>query len=101
MFSYWAKCKYPFFGDLKQFLSNMNPSTHRALLSLPVTSILLKTETVNYCLNTRALDYSMANIPSRYSKFPGLHSPEFLDALSQVVIERFGCISLHMSADAE
>lgn len=82
MCSYWAKCKYPFFGDIKQFLSNMNPSIHRAPLSLTVTSILVKTETVNYHRNTRALDCSMANISTRYSKFPGVYSPEFLNALS-------------------
>lgn len=82
MCSYWAKCKYPFFGDIKQFLSNMNPSIHRALLSLTVKSILHKTETVNYHRNTRALDCSMANISTRSNKFPGVYSPEFLNALS-------------------
>lgn len=60
----------------------MNPSIHRAPLSLTVTSILVKTETVNYHRNTRALDCSMANISTRYSKFPGVYSPEFLNALS-------------------
>lgn len=85
MCSYWPKCKYPFFGKRKQFLSNMNPTIHRALLSLAVTSILLQTETVNY-LNTRAVGYSIANTSTRYSKFSGVYSPEFLKALSQVVI---------------
>lgn len=76
-----TKCKYPFFGEIKQFLSNMNPSIHSALLSLSVTSILLRTETVNYRLYTRAVDYSMANISTRYSKFTDVYSPEFPSVL--------------------
>lgn len=72
----------------------MNPSIHRALLSQAVMSILVKTETVNYHLNTRVLDYSMESISARSSKFPGVYSPEFLKALSRVLIEKFSFSSV-------
>lgn len=98
MCSYWAKCKYPFFADIKQLLSNMNPSIHRALLSLVVTSILLETETVNNCLNTRAADYNTANISTRYSKFPGVYSPEFLGA---VITSGYWGVQFQFCAGAE
>jgi len=63
MCSHWAKCKYPFFGDIQQFLGNMNPSIH-STLSLAGTSILLETETVNNCL--RGFHYGISNKYSEY-----------------------------------
>lgn len=70
MCTHWTKCKYPFFGDIKQFLSNMNPSKHRALLSRGGDVHLTQDRNCKLQLNIRALDYSTAYISTRYSKFP-------------------------------
>lgn len=81
MCSYWPMCKYPFSGDINQFLSNMIPGVHGVLLSLTVASIYLN----RHCKlphKTRVSERSSANISARYTKFPGVYSPEFLHTLS-------------------
>ncbi len=67
----------------------MKPSIHGGLLSLAVHVHFSRDRNCKLSYNTRAPDYSTANIPARYSKFPGVDSPEFLNASSRVLTETF------------
>lgn len=96
--SYWAKCKYPFFADKEQFLSNMNPSIHSALLSQAEASILLKTETVDY---TRAVDYNIENISTRYIKFPGVSLPWIPESFTMSASWEVQCNSVQVQSECE